>query len=88
VPLEHALTADADAQVRSAAAWALGELGGGHAVDALADALSSGDHGLARRAAGALMSCGPDGRRRLETAATGAAAGAGEAREILAGIAA
>jgi hypothetical protein len=87
-PLERSLIADADTQVRRAAAWALGELGGGHAVDALAAALGSGDHGLARRAARALMSCGPDGRSRLVQTADGAAAGAGEAREILAGIAA
>jgi HEAT repeats len=82
-PLEAALIEEDAPAVRHAAAWALGELGGTRGFAGLARALGAPDHALARRAADALVSCGPSGIALLESAAAAEAPGAAEARETL-----
>jgi HEAT repeat protein len=82
-PLEAALMQDASASVKQAAAWALGELGGTRGFAGLTAALRSPDHALARRAADALVSCGPLGVALLQRTAATDEPGSPEARETL-----
>jgi HEAT repeat protein len=81
--LEAALMDERAGSVKQAAAWALGELGGTRGFAGLSAALRSEDHALARRAADALVSCGPLGVALLQRAAATDEPGAPEARETL-----
>jgi HEAT repeats len=82
-PLVATLALHEPPALREAAATALGALGGQEGVTALEDALRSGSHGLARRAAEALSTCGTVALTRLELVATEAGAGSAEARDAL-----
>jgi hypothetical protein len=82
-PLEAALIEEQVPAVRYSTTWALGELGGTRGFAGLGAALRSGDHALARRAADALVACGPSGTALLERTADAGGPGAPEARETL-----
>jgi HEAT repeat protein len=85
-PLEAALIEEQVPAVRYSTTWALGELGGTRGFAGLAAALRSGDHALARRAADALVACGPSGSALLERTAEAGGPGAPEARETLGAV--
>jgi HEAT repeats len=84
-PLIELLSPDEPRALREVAATALGSLGGPAAIEALDQTLRGAEHGLARRCAEALVSCG--GASRLELVADESALGSIEARAALDGAA-
>jgi HEAT repeat protein len=82
-PLIATLALDEPPALREATATALGALGGETGVTALEDALRSRNHGLARRAAEALTTCGTVALNRLELVASEEGPGSAEARDAL-----
>jgi HEAT repeat protein len=84
--LTGCLDASQSPALRAATARALSTVGPGTAQDDLVTALASGDHGLARAAAGTLSLGGPAAVRRLAAVASSAGVGSDEAIEALAAL--